>query len=469
MNSKFLAEGILPSPDLDDIDDIDDFIKYLKEIGEVVATNKLYLQFKQKKKKVDFGESLVKIKRMYEPKHKKFEVEDWVRYYLNRYEKIKNILLQRESMRDFVSIDSLNRINGRKQATLIVMIYDILKTKKGNYLITLEDPTGQIKGLIRSDKPAAKMIDELVPDQVIGVKGTKSGIFFFIDEIILPDIIERERPEIKEDTYAVFMSDIHVGSNMFLPKEFNRFLKWINGELGNSAQVEMAKKVKYIFVSGDLVDGVGVYPEQESELEINDIYRQYDKFTELISKIPEHIPIILIPGNHDAIRLAEPQPKLEDDIVRKLYDLPNVIPASNPALVNIHGMNSEGVDVLMYHGYSFDYLISNVKSLEKYGYERADLIMRFLLRSRHLAPIHGSTMIAPVPEDFLVIDYVPHILATAHIHKAKIGNYKGTITLTSSCFQGKTSFQEKVGHTPEPARIPVVNLKDFSARLIRFG
>ncbi len=467
--NRLISEGILPSPDLGNVDDIEGFIKFLKERGEVVATNKLYLQFKEKKKKVDFGESLVKIKKMYEPQNKKFEVKDWVTYYLSRYEKIKKILLQRESMRDFVSIDSLNRITGRGNATLVVMIYDILKTKKGNWLLTLEDPTGQIKGIIRSDKPAAKIIPELVPDQVIGVKGTKSGIFFFIDEIILPDIIEKERPKINEDVYAVFMSDIHVGSKMFLPKEFNRFIKWINGELGNSSQVEMAKKVKYIFISGDLVDGVGVYPEQESELEIRDIYQQYDKFTELISKIPEHIPIMIIPGNHDAIRLAEPQPRLEEDVVKKLYDLPNVVPISNPSMVNIHGMESEGVDVLMYHGYSFDYLISNVKSLEKYGYERADLIMRFLLRSRHLAPIHGSTMIAPLPEDFLVIDYVPHILATAHIHKAKIGEYKGTITLTSSCFQGKTSFQEKVGHTPEPARIPVINLKDMKARLIRFG
>ncbi len=467
--NKLIAEGILPSPDLGEIDDVEGFIKFLKERGEVVATKTLYLQFKEKKKKMDFGESLVRVKKMYEPKNKKFEVEDWVRYYLSRYEKIKKILLQRESMRDFVSIDSLSRVNGRKQATLIAMVYDILQTKKGNWLLTLEDPTGQIKGIVRSDKPAAKMIDEIVPDQVIGVKGVRSGIFFFIDEIILPDIVERERPKIKDDIYAVFMSDIHIGSKMFLPKEFDRFIKWINGELGNQSQVEMAKKVKYIFISGDLVDGVGIYPEQESELNIKDIYKQYEKFTELISKIPEHIPIIIIPGNHDAIRIAEPQPKLDDDIVQGLYDLPNVIPVSNPSLVNIHGIENEGVDVLMYHGYSFDYLISNVKSLEKFGYERADLIMRFLLRSRHLAPMHGSTMIAPLPEDFLVIDYVPHILATAHIHKAKIGEYKGTLTLTSSCFQGKTTFQEKVGHNPEPARIPIVNLRDWKARLIKFG
>ncbi len=459
--NKLIENGILPSPDLGEIEDVDKFIEFLKERNEVVASRKLYLEFKSKKKKVDFGESIVKIKKSFESSNKKFEVRDWVSYYLNRFEKIEKILSQREDMKDLTRISELKNGN----ASLIAMIYDIKKTMKGNYLVKIEDPTGILNGIVMKNKECFKKMSEIVPDQVVGIKGRMSGRFFFIDDIILPDIVEKEKPNIKEDTYLVILSDTHVGSRMFLPKEFNRFLDWINGKIGNLSQMEMAKKVRYVLISGDLVDGVGVYPEQEKELEINDIYKQYEKFTELISKIPENIPIVLIPGNHDAVRIAEPQPIIPKDVVKSLYDLPNVIPTSNPSLVNLHG----SVDVLMYHGYSFDYLISNVEYLEKYGYERADLIMRFLLRSRHLAPIHGSTMIAPLPEDFLVIDEVPHILATAHIHKAKVGNYKGVLTITSSCFQGKTTFQERVGHHPEPARVPVVNLKDMSVRLMRFG
>ena len=463
--NKFLEEGILVSSDLKDIEDVDGFIKFLKEKGEVVATNTLYIQFKESKKKKDFGNSLVKIKKSFEPQNKKFSVEDWVRYYNNRYEKIKKILLQRDDIKNFVQIQDLKT----GQATLIVMIYNIRKTAKGNYLVELEDPTGSVKGIVTPRKDSFSQMKEIVPDQVLGVKGRKSGIFFFIDEFILPDIPEKEKPKIDEDVFAVFMSDTHVGSNMFLPKEFNKFLEWINGKIGNSSQVELAKKVRYIFISGDLVDGVGIYPEQEKELEIKDIYKQYEKFTELISKIPEEIPIIVIPGNHDAIRLAEPQPILSKDIVGDLYSLSNVIPASNPSIINIHGINSRGVDVLTYHGYSFDYLVSNVKEFEKVGYEGADLIMKFLLRSRHLAPIHGSTPIAPLPEDFLVIDQVPDIFTAGHIHKAKISRYKGVLNIMSSCFQGRTVFQERVGHHPEPARVPIVNLKNFETRLIRFG
>ena len=463
--NKLLEEGILTSSDLKEIEDVDGFIKFLKERGEVVATNTLYLQFKEKKKKRDFGNSLVRIKKSFENSNRKLSIDDWVKYYNSRYNKIKKILLQREDIKDFVQIKDLKG----KPSTIIAMIYNIRQTAKGNYLVELEDPTGFVKGIVTPKKNSFSQMKEIIQDQVLGVKGRKSGIFFFVDEFILPDIPEKEKPKIDEDIFSVFISDTHVGSNMFLPKQFNKFIEWINGKIGNKSQIDMAKKVRYIFISGDLVDGVGVYPDQEKELEIKDIYKQYEKFTELISKIPEEIPIIVIPGNHDAIRLAEPQPVLPNDIVKNLYSLSNVIPASNPSVVNIHGINSRGVDVLTYHGYSFDYLVSNVKEIEKVGYEGADLIMKFLLRSRHLAPPHGATPIAPLPEDFLVIDQVPDIFTAGHIHKAKISKYKGVLNIMSSCFQGRTSFQERVGHHPEPARVPVVNLKTFETRLIRFG
>ena len=50
----------------------------------------------------------------------------------------------------------------------------------------------------------------------------------------------------------------------------------------------------------------------------------------------------------------------------------------------------------MYHGYSFDYFVAQVDSLRNQGgYDRADLIMKFLLKRRHLAPSHLSTLYIP--------------------------------------------------------------------------
>ena len=76
-------------------------------------------------------------------------------------------------------------------------------------------------------------------------------------------------------------------------EDFGRFLKWINCELGNESQKQIASKVKYIFILGDLVDGCGVYPDQEKELVIKDIKEQYKACADFLSKIPKKIKLII--------------------------------------------------------------------------------------------------------------------------------------------------------------------------------
>ena len=126
---------------------------------------------------------------------------------------------------------------------------------------------------------------------------------------------------------------------------------------------------------------------------------------------------------------------------------------------------------MIYHGYSFDYYVANVDSIRRQGgYERADLIMKFLLQRRHLAPAHTSTLILPDSSvDPLFIGIVPDIFATGHIHRTSVSDYKGIVLINSSCWQGKTKFQERLGHTPQPSRVPVFNLKTGSTKIINFG
>ena len=104
------------------------------------------------------------------------------------------------------------------------------------------------------------------------------------------------------------------------------------------------------------------------------------------------------------------------------------------------------------------------------GYDRADLIMQFLLNKRHLAPTHTSTLYIPdVKQDPLVIEKLPDIFITGHIHKSTIKNYRNITLVCGSCWQAKTPFQEKVGHNPEPARVPVLNLQTRNFKLLKFG
>ena len=63
---------------------------------------------------------------------------------------------------------------------------------------------------------------------------------------------------------------------------------------------------------------------------------------------------------------------------------------------------------------------------------------------------------------------VPDFFVTGHIHKAKIGQHGKVTLVSSSCWQGKTDFQEKLGHSPEPCRVPIINLKNREAKIMKF-
>ncbi|MCK4859875.1 MAG: DNA-directed DNA polymerase II small subunit, partial [Candidatus Omnitrophica bacterium] len=405
---------------------------------------------------------------------KKREANDFIQYFNNRYKAIEKILKQRQELQNTTSINRLINKRDREQISVIGMVEDKHQTKNGNYILTIEDKTGHIKVLVNKNKPDLfKIVKDVVLDEIIGVVGVNGNNIIFASNLLFPDVpLTKEIKKTTEEIYALFLSDLHVGSKNFMEEDFNKFLKWINCGLGSKTQREIASKVRYIFIIGDLVDGCGVYPGQEKELEIKDIRDQYKVCADLLSKIPKKIKLIICPGNHDAMRLAEPQLPLYKDFAEPLYNLPNAAMVSNPSMVNIHSSdNFSGFDVLMYHGYSFDFYFAEVESIrDKGGYDRADLLMKFLLQKRHLAPSYTSTLHAPDTNlDYLLIDKVPDFFVSGHIHKAAAANYKNVTLISGSCWQSKTEFQEKVGHNPEPSRVPIVNLQTRDIKMLKFG
>lgn len=409
----------------------------------------------------------------YNKEPKKKEIMDFVCLFNKRYEAIKKILMNRQEMQSATSISRLIGKKDKSTCTVIGIVLEKSTTANNNLMITLEDQTGTIKVFVGRNKQELYEISrELVLDDVIGITGTNGDSIIFANTITFPDIpTHKEIKKSSDKCHAVFLSDMHVGSSKFLNEEFSKFLQWIRGEAGNEKQKELASKVGYIFIIGDLVDGVGIYPEQDSELEMKDIYQQYEECAKLLKQIPEHIHLIICPGNHDALRISEPQPCLSKEFAKPLWEMKNVIMVSNPALVNIHSSKDfTGFDVLMYHGYSFDYYAANVDPIrEKGGYDRADLIMKFLLKRRHLAPAYSSTLYVTDPEkDTLVIEKVPDFFVTGHIHKFYAANYRNITMICGSCWQSKTLFQEKVGHNPEPCRVPIVDLSTRQVKILRF-
>ena len=410
----------------------------------------------------------------YKNKPKKYTVQDFTRFFLTRYTFLEGILRNRQELQQLTTINRVLQKKEKEQVSIIGLVEEIGETKNGNLVITLEDKTGKIKVIIsKSKKELYVAAKDVVPDEVIGILGTSADKIIFGENIVWPDIPpDHEMKKSDDEEYVIFLSDVHVGSNFFLKDEFNRFLRWLNGNTGNESQRDVAKKVKYIIIAGDLVDGVGIYPSQEDELEIKTIEGQYAEFTRLIQQIPQDKQIIMCPGNHDMVYLAEPQPVFYQQFAPGLFNLPNVTLVTNPAIVNVGKKEKfSGFDILLYHGYSFDYYVANVESIRTQGgYHRADLIMKFMLKRRHLAPSFKSTPYFPAhDEDPLLIKKIPDFFITGHIHYSCVANYKGITMISGSCWQGKTTFQEKLGHQPEPARVPIVNLKTREVKVLRFG
>ena len=435
-----------------------------------------YLSTQQEEKEVieDKEKVSVKIIYSYEEDPKKRDIQDFVQYFNNRYKTIEKILKNRSELTNILSINRIKIKKDRDHISLIGLVKEKRVTKNKNIILTLEDPTSYIRVLANKNKPDLfKIANNTVLDEVIAITGVNAENIVFADNIFLPDIpTNKELRKSPSEVYALFLSDLHVGSKNFLSEDFDKFLRWINLEAGNEQQKEIASKVKYIFIVGDLVDGCGIYPEQDKELLIKDIKEQYKECADLLKQIPKNIQLIICSGNHDAMRIAEPQPALYEEFAEPLYKLPNTIIVSNPSLINIHSSeNFPGFDVLLYHGYSFDFFVSEVDSIRNSGgYDRADLIMRFLLQRRHLAPTHTSTLYIPdTTKDPLVIDEVPDFFVSGHIHKSITANYRNVTMVCGSCWQSKTSFQEKVGHHPEPSRVPIANLKTREMKILKFG
>ncbi len=405
-----------------------------------------------------------------EPNVKKIEVKDFVMGFKDRFLTIKNFIQERE-LNNLTSIGKIS--SNRHMLSVIGLVSAKRITKNKNLLLTIEDLTGEIKAVIHHDKTELfEKAKDIVLDEVIAIKGAGSNEIIFVNDIIFPDIAAKEKKRSNKEEYAAFTSDIHLGSDKFLEKNFTKFIEWLNGNIGSEKQRGLASKIKYLFIVGDTVDGVGVYPGQEKELKIKDIREQYSRLAEHLGKIRKDVTIIMCPGGlHDAVRIIEPQPKIPKEIAPKLYEIDNLILTTNPSIVKIaQSENFSGFDVLMYHGDSYDYYGDRVDPLrQKNAKLRPDMIIHFLLKKRHLAPTHTSTPYYPGKEDYLVIRKTPDIFVSGHIHKSAISTYNNILTISCSCWQKKTAYQEKFGHEPDPCKVPILNLKTGKVNMLDFS
>lgn len=414
----------------------------------------------------------VKIISMNQISSKKLEVVDFVKHFRGRFFEMSNLLRERAEIENLISI---NKISGNSNGISIIgMVSSKRITKNKNMLIELEDLTGKIVVLVNINKPELfKRAENIALDSVIAVKGSGSREIIFVNEIFFPDSRLQERKKSPEEEYALFTGDLHFGSKRFLEESFLKFIDYLNGNLRGNLDSEV-EKIKYLFLVGDVVTGVGNYPNQEADLKIVDLEEQFIGLANLLKKIRKDIKIIISPGNHDGVRLMEPQPFLDEKYAWPLYDLDNVILTGNPCQVNIGAKKSKSVDfpgfnVLTYHGFSFTYYANNISELMlKRAMNSPEDIMKYLLQNRHLAPTHSSVQYSPLEKDSLFIREVPDIFVSGHTHKSAVSYYNNILLISSSCWEAMTPYQEKFGNEPDHCKVPMFNLKTREVRILDF-
>ena len=417
-----------------------------------------------------FPENKATILKIFENPPKKIEVGDFVKNFRNRYNFLKGLLQQRPELENLTSIF---RIEEKKQCSIIGMVYDKKVTKNENVILEVEDLTGKRSVLVTKNKAEVyEKSKEVILDEVIGLKCSGSSEILFANDIIFPDCWIFDKKRAKKEEIAAFISDTHIGSNKFLENNFMKFVNWLNGEVGNEKQRQEALKVKYLFITGDTIDGVGVYPSQEKELLIKDVNEQYKKLAEFLVKIRNDIKIVICAGQHDAVRVAEPQPIIGEFYGTILRLLNNVTLVTNPALVEI-GSGLESSDrfkVLMYHGASMHGIINSIDVLRQTrAQDRPTEVVKYMLKKRHIAPSHSLTTYTPYDEDALLIKDVPDIFATGDLHRPEVSEYNGVLLIASSCWQSITPFEEKVGNNPDPCKVPIFNLKTREVKILDFS
>lgn len=390
--------------------------------------------------------------------------QDFVKLFRNRHDVLRKII--RSQRREMVHVIPIGRINKNlSDVQLIGIVKDIKTTVNGHKLIELEDETGTIALMaLKNNGEVFHYASEVIADEIIGVSGkfSKNGDLIIIQNIVFPDIkLQHDKKKAEIPVCAAFLSDVHIGSNTFMNDEWNSFLRWINGNLGNSRQKEVASKIKYLVLPGDLVDGIGIYPGQEKELTIPNIYQQYEALAKQLELLPNHLTILMQPGNHDAVRPAEPQPTFEKEI-QDLFSGKEFIFIGNPCTFSLHG-----VEILSYHGQSLLDFSTNIQHL---NYNQPTDVMKVMLKKRHLAPAYGGyTPLAPEHFDYMLIDSVPDIFVTGHVHISNIDNYRGVTLINASSWQAQTSYQKMLNFVPDSAKLPIVDIKTGNATTMDFS
>jgi len=330
-----LNKGFQIHPDafkiLDDITDVKKLEKIIKEIVKEKTRQKQY-QINQNDLETYLGikddpnlQSDLKV--LSDPTEKITSGEGVKGYnalFSSRFNKLKRIISERPESKMLKSI-SVVKSTKLENDVYVCGLVTARNAERNITKLVLEDPSGSFEGIIFDDE-LQKTAGTLLIDQFVMVRvATAKNSGLMIKDLIMPDLPDQKINKSESEVYAVFLSDLHIGSKYFMEEELVEFVKWI------SSPDPVARKVRFVLIGGDMVDGVGIYPNQNKELVCQTIEEQLQKTEDLLDKIPTNVKIIIIPGNHDPGRRALPQPAIPQKYNAGLGEREKIEMVGNPA------------------------------------------------------------------------------------------------------------------------------------------
>jgi DNA polymerase II small subunit len=203
-------------------------------------------------------------------------VDGYVALFKSRFEKTMRILAQRPDSKRITKVAAIKQnarankpqergersLHGGAGTTVVAGLVMSKRSKKNGLEVSIDDYTG-IMSAIAVTEEAKKQASMLALDQMVmlELENAKGVPGLAIKSVISPDIPDHLPNRSKSEAYAVLISDLHVGSKYFMEKEFLRFLGWLA-----MSDYEIVRKIKFLCVGGDLIDGIGIFPNQDKEL-----------------------------------------------------------------------------------------------------------------------------------------------------------------------------------------------------------
>jgi DNA polymerase II small subunit/DNA polymerase delta subunit B len=297
----------------------------------------------------------------------KASVSDIVDFFNKRYEFFGNLLSKRL---DLINLISINRVSEKVRKFSIIGMVKEKNTR--NKTAVVEDKTGEIELTL-----SETLLNQLVEDETVGVVCRKDDIIYG-EKVVFPDIpLQREINKTNEENYIFLISDIHMDSEQFKQKSYEKLIDWL----------EKQQNKLNIFVVGD-------------------ISSKKEDIANFLSDLPSTHETNIIKGDIDG------------DIDR------DTLP--NPAFVQI-----ENVKLFLFHNKRFnDYM-----SL----WDTPEQTLINLIKKRHLDPTFSINS-KIYDNDPYLLDAIPDIIVAAHTHIPSVTNYKGITTVTTGSFVSQPIF-----------------------------